>query len=323
MGSVMNLPFFLIFCCLAVVYLCGLSTRHRKPGENISADSDLSLIQFLTKDIRCTKNYCLMPRSYQYFDRPLAGVRVNDEVHIQYEFPLIGGYLHLIDLIFEPVTTSRDVDVFGLPSTVVVKDRGGESISLNNAKGESELRSILVSGGWYLDEKGIFGIDFSRIAKVFTSLGSRISNSILKKLQEQGVDTYLNRIQAALNFVQFIPYGLPEFDTELWYYHGLSLPPESIVLGYADCDSKSLLMASILSGLIPLENFIMVECTVNSDNDRTHGGHMMIGVSDLGIRGEYIEHMGRSYMLLETTTPCVMGNKGWREIKILNCHKLV
>jgi hypothetical protein len=128
-------------------------------------------------------------------------------------------------------------------------------------------------------------------------------------------DNYFNRVQASLNFVQFLPYGLPEFDTDEWYYFGISTPPESFILGYSDCDSKSVFFASILSQLIPIENIILVTCTVNSGNEASNGEHMMVAVSDLGIEGESLTFKDKKYLLLETTRPMLIGQFDWTSFK--------
>jgi hypothetical protein len=141
-------------------------------------------------------------------------------------------------------------------------------------------------------------------------------------LSSLGQDSYFNRVQAALNFVQFLPYGLPEFDTKEWSYFGISTPPESFILGYSDCDSKSIFFASILAELIPIEHVILINCTVNSANESSTGEHMMVAVSGLEIPGEMIDCDGKKYLLIESTTPIGIGKFGWTSFKLNSIIKL-
>jgi hypothetical protein len=101
-----------------------------------------------------------------------------------------------------------------------------------------------------------------------------------------------------LNFVQFIPYGVPEFDHDQDIYWGLALPHESLAISYSDCDSKSVLFATILVHLIRPENIIMVGCVM-----KDMGAHMIAGVAGFNYPGEYVSHNGKDFLLIETTTP--------------------
>jgi hypothetical protein len=115
-----------------------------------------------------------------------------------------------------------------------------------------------------------------------------------------------------LNFVQFIPYGQPNFDHQDFSYFGVSLPPESLVLNYSDCDSKSLLFATILSHLIDEKNIVLVLCNVTSKEDKPER-HMMVGVKGLGISGGRTVVFNRSdFLLLETTQPSAIGSWDWK-----------
>jgi hypothetical protein len=118
-----------------------------------------------------------------------------------------------------------------------------------------------------------------------------------------------------LNFVQFIPYGRPELDANGWYYHELGVPPETFIMGYGDCDSKSVFFASILVNLIPLQSIVLVSCLVKSQNDKTNGSHMMAAVSNLGISGESVTFENNEYLLLETTQPTAIGAFDWHSFQ--------
>lgn len=54
-------------------------------------------------------------------------------------------------------------------------------------------------------------------------------------------------IDLLLRFLQDYPYGIPPSSIGQKYIAGLFVPPLSLEAGWADCDSKSLLMATVLS----------------------------------------------------------------------------
>jgi len=178
------------------------------------------------------------------------------------------------------------------------------------------LRSHFISGSWYYNNTSDWGVDYARLVSQHLNFTESIAFAIYNELIKNGKDTYHNRVQAALNFIQFIPYGLPQFDTHQWYYHELSIPAESFILGYADCDSKSVFFASILCHLVPSDNIILVACTVKSQSDKTSGAHMMAAVSGLNLAGENVFFNNKNYLLLETTTPCIMGKSDWETLVV-------
>jgi hypothetical protein len=319
----MNLPIFILFCIVVVAYLSGYFSFEKQHEFNMDISGNMSHIEYLTQHISKSKNYNKIPDKFHSYDKSVITRKVEQMVQVEYHFPLVNNHKHKIELSMDPESTSRQVDLYGLPSHAVVKSADGDSMKLNSSLGTEVLENTLKSGAWYLHQNGDFGVDYPKLAKSSQEFSKEIADSISNSLISKGLDSYFNRVQAALNFVQFIPYGLPEFDTRDWYYHGLSLPQESFVIGYADCDSKSLFMASILSNLVPAENFIMVTCMVKSKDDRRSGGHMMIGVSDLGIKGYSVEFKGKSYVLIETTVPSQMGQEYWAEIVIMDKYRLV
>jgi hypothetical protein len=272
-------------------------------------DKHLTLIEFLTQHKTKTKDYRRQPKEYGAYQHFIKGTLESNSASFIYEYPLIQKIQGRSHITLEPVETSRQVDTFGLPMKLVQKNETGFSIAAGVTRAELDFH--LNSGGWYTDENNNMAVAYHSLIHQFDSLTGKIAADLKEQLSAHNKDNYFNRVQAALNFVQFIPYGQPNFDTEDWYYHELSLPPESFILGYADCDSKSLFFASILSHLIPKENIIIVHCMVQSSSSRTNGGHAMAAVSDLNIAGESILHNQKSYLLLETTAPSTIGSFDW------------
>jgi hypothetical protein len=169
-----------------------------------------------------------------------------------------------------------------------------------NLDSEEAFKKQWNRNGFYFHSATECGIDYNHVISISTPLNHQIAEFILSELQRAGKDNYQNRISAALNFVQYIPYGVPDFDTGEYIYGGISLPHESVAISYADCDSKAAMMAGILLHLISAENMVLVACVSGTTP------HMVIGVSDLPYPGQRVDYKGKSFLLVETTTPATL-----------------
>jgi hypothetical protein len=319
MASLYVIP---LLCLFLVFYLAGFEMRYKSEGvSEYLPDKHLTLIEFLTQHKTKTKEYRRPPKEYGAYQHFIKGTLEGNSASFVYEYPLIQKIRGRSHIVMEPVETSRQVDTFGLPMRLLETKGDGFSIAPGVTKTEVDLH--FNSNGWYYDTNNKMGVNYPKLINQFDSLTGKIATDLREQLSAHNKDNYFNRVQAALNFVQFIPYGQPNFDTQDWYYHELSLPPESFVLGYADCDSKSLFFASILSHLIPKENTIIVHCMVKSSYSRTNGAHAMAAVSDLNISGESILHNGKSYLLLETTAPSAIGSFDWVSFHLTEIRPLV
>jgi len=313
MHTIVFIGFFLI----TVAYLCDLFGQFRLLEPAYQEKEHLALIEHLTKHKKKTKQYDRKPEGFSSFNKKLEGRRVEEQVAFRYEFPLVKDLSSVFQCTLEPVSISADVDSFGMTTSILdvsEKDKTGLLASVP----EEEYRARMNRDGWYFRSHTDWGVDYRGIVQRHRNFTSPIAQSIYNDLSSRGLDSKLNRVQAALHFVQFIPYGVPHFDTRDWSYHGLSLPQESFILGYSDCDSKSVFMASLLLDLIPAEDILLISCMVRSSSDRSNGAHMMVAVAGLSVTGESVEHGGRSFLLLETTTPLVMGQADWQELNIVD-----
>lgn len=306
--------FYLIFIIILILYLSGFFENYQKVDLAYTKNNAEEIIDFLTKYKEKTKIYSNAPKNYASFNyqKPIGNILV-DKVQLSYSFPLVKSHKVIFDCFLYPADVSSQVDLFGLSNSLIVKNKDG--FNLKDGIHEDEFSVKMNQYCCFFNSVSDFGIDYKKLVFSYTSFSKNISKFIYNELVSIGQDNYFNRVQAALNFVQFLPYGLPEFDTNEWYYFGISTPPESFVLGYSDCDSKSIFFASILAQLIPIENIVLVSCTVNSGNESSNGEHMMVAISDLGIDGECINFNDKRYLLLETTSPIVIGQFDWSSFK--------
>ncbi len=230
------------------------------------SEKNLMIVEHLTQFSSRKKNYRKTPEKYSSNGYLINGEIVADAAYLEYKFPLIDS----AESVFK-------IKLFAQNTSSVVSQYGSEHV-------------VSSSNGTV--------IDYNHVLKISHELGNPIAIFIKNELEKKGKDSYENRIRAALNFVQFIPYGIPNFDHENDVYWELALPHESIAISYSDCDSKSVLLATILVNLIRPENIILVLCQV-----KDMGAHMIAGVAGFNYPGEYHHYNGKDFLLIETTTP--------------------
>lgn len=308
----MHIAILTIFVLFVIAYLSGFLSAYKKTEISYN-NENMSLIEFLTQHKTKSKDYNRIPKGFSSYSKQLTGKLINDKAFFRYEYPFVNKLTAVFETTLIPSEISHQVDYYGLQNRLIFKNETG--YTLNTTHSAAELSLNMNKDGWYFNSFEDFGIDYKYLVQKYAEFSIRISEQIQNDLLKNDADSYYNRVQAALNFVQFIPYGRPEFDTNDWYYHEIGVPPESFILGYGDCDSKSIFFASILYHLIPLENIVLVHCLVNSDNDQTNGSHMMAAVSDIEIEGEMVNFGTKQYLLLETTAPVSIGQFNWESFE--------
>ena len=259
--------------------------------------ANLNIIEHLTKHSTKPKFYRREPKNYQSFGYAVNAKLMQEEVLLEYKFPLIDHRESVFRIKFNPLNFSSVVSQFGC-STRCFAPADGNFYALKSNDPEF-LKANMNKDGFYFNHFGTkgFGINFDHVIVISTELSSRIAAFIVSELQSKGSDNYVNRVRAALNFVQCIPYGVPVFDHQDYTYFGFSIPFESMAISYADCDSKSAFFAGILHHLIDPKNIILVSCVIEE------GGHMIAGVAGLPFSGQFINYHNKDYLLIETTVP--------------------
>jgi hypothetical protein len=257
-------------------------------------EDNLLFIEYLAQFSSKQRNYRKSVENYQSF-----GYFVNGEIKdgygmVTYKFPLIEKKESIFWLKFDPKIFSDTLSKFGVSRSFFSEiNSKGYHISGSD---ETLLKEQLNNNGFYFNNNGDWGLDYKYLLSISAEINTSIARFLANELYKNNLDSYVNRIIAALNFVQFIPYGVPDFDDKHVYF-GLALPQESVAISFSDCDSKSTLLAGILKNLIDVENIILVTCI--SDG----GPHMILGISDLPFEGPSVDYNGKAYLLVETTTP--------------------
>jgi hypothetical protein len=255
------------------------------------------IIEHLTQHSSKSKNYRKTPKGYRSHGYAVTGEISGDLAYLDYKFPLIDSAESHFKIKLNKHNVSSIVSEFGCKADCYrPKDEHNYEFATND---EVYLKDNMNKDGFFFEsfEEGKYGIDYNHTINISSELSIQIASFIKNELVKKGKDTYENRVRGALNFVQFIPYGIPDFDNEQDCYFGLALPHESLAISYSDCDSKSTLFASILRHLINPENIILVGCLIEE------GAHMIAGVTGFNFPGQYYHYMGKDFLLIETTSP--------------------
>jgi hypothetical protein len=131
-----------------------------------------------------------------------------------------------------------------------------------------------------------------------------------KRFVKQGNLSKRESIELLLRFFQDFPYGVPPVTYEKRLISGLFVPPLIFKKGWADCDSKSLLMATVLAHDDYFKDKLAMILVP---------GHALLG---LNIRpqvyDESYKHRGKTYVVAEPTglgkTPLGRKNSPYKKI---------
>jgi hypothetical protein len=289
---------YLLLLVIALIWVNGSLLGFTQRDNKILADNNVSVIEHLAKFSVKPKNYRNPPEQYNSYGYAIQARVEGEGANLIYHFPLLQNVEAKYFVSFESNEFSTKVSGFGVHNSCF-GPADAKSYKLTTTDFQF-LQRHMNKDGFYFNNISDYGIDYNYLIQMSHDVGVHIATFISNQLQEKGCDNYINRIQAALNFVQFLPYGLPEFDEGDYGYFGFSLPHESMAISYADCDSKSALFTCILKQLIRHQNIILVLCQFKSGEE---GMHMITGVSNLPFDGQTVTYKEKQYLLLETTVP--------------------
>jgi hypothetical protein len=169
------------------------------------------------------------------------------------------------------------------------------------------VRGVLINDNTNrIDHKWV--VDQSRIdvRDVVLTLSSKFKN--------RGYRTQREFLAVVASFVQSMTHKIPASERlaqsgTMIRTGGVTMPIETLYRGYGDCDTKSLLFASILANF-PGQRIIFLM------GDK----HLFVGVRGIPRRNEHhVEIRGTKYILIEMTSPWPVGRipqKAW-----VNCGR--
>tara|TARA_B100000902_G_scaffold277506_1_gene263268 strand:+ start:1346 stop:2401 length:1056 start_codon:yes stop_codon:yes gene_type:complete len=206
---------------------------------------------------------------------------------INYIFKDHKKHEHQFNMSLEKHKTDTMIEKYGLP----------KSYFKNSKKTDSELiekRKKIAKESFFIVEGGVLKKDKKALVDYYKEMTSPIANFIIDYLDQSDQDTRSNRIEMAMKFVQDIPYGVPKEKKNTGKF-GYITPPEILIEGYGDCDSKTILFVCIMSYLITTSDIIYVSTP----------GHIFSAIKDydmskmIGGDKEYVPYTQRTFNKLD------------------------
>jgi hypothetical protein len=239
--------------------------------------------------------------SYQWYDRNQGGRCDSKEDQDHYQTscrPL------KIDLDLDLNAVDQEISAFGLP-------RSWQRYSYRSAdelrKKEQRLTERAASVGFINTNQpppGTLEIDYAWMVEQSISDTRPVVEEILEYAKNQGRNDLYELIELLTSFVQDgVFYQIPEMNRtgpsgETILIGGVQMPMETLSLGWGDCDTKSVLLASMLANAGNVGTIMVVG-----------NGHAFLGFRGIPRRGQrYVEVNGVNYILVETTTPWRIGD---------------
>jgi hypothetical protein len=206
---------------------------------------------------------------------------------VDYKFKDHLDYEHVFKMSLERFKMDTMIEKYGLPKSYFKNYRKKDAKLI-------EQRKKLAKESFFILEGGVLKKDKKALVNYYRGMTAPIANFIIDYLEKSNQDTRANRIEMAMKFVQDIPYGLPK-DKKNDGKFGYITPPEVLIEGYGDCDSKTILFVCIMSYLIPTNDIVYVSTP----------GHIFSAIKDydtsklLKHSEEYIPYTQRQFNTLD------------------------
>jgi hypothetical protein len=184
---------------------------------------------------------------------------------------------------------------FGLP-----KDFFQRSFS-----SEREIRQI-AEQGYFRVNNNTASPDYNRMIKISRQITRPIYDMIMKKVGGSG--SFQKPIDELLKFCQDIPYKIPAEVYNNKQTGGIFPPSLALTKGYADCDTKAVLFASVL---LHNPRYKIVFITIP--------GHLFLAIKGVPKPYQkYVTYRGEKYILCEPTGPArlAFGKDGFSNYNI-------
>lgn len=224
-------------------------------------------------------------------------VNLDESVYtIRYRFIDHFGNYQNYELVLPYSYTQQAIKKFGIPTWLFEPYVDSED--------SRKIRQDEMSKGLFMLDGNLIEVDKSAVIHYYSPhFFKPIAEMIVSSLADYGKDTRRDRIEMAMRFVQDIPYGIPNIPRKQRHYGGVVPPPQILIEGFGDCDSKVLLFAGILMYLIPSEDIIFL----NQDD------HVLAAVKEVPEKGlTYLVYNNQEFLVAETAGPGkrLLGQKG-------------
>ena len=248
----------------------------------------------------------LIPSEYQKNPNTEQNVEITKKVYgFKYKFSSPTNEWYEWEWKYKRVETNEMIKKFGLPQSILEPYQA--------TKKNVRLRNRVIKESFFKEERKKLYPDFNRIIPFYMGFTSPLYALTIKTLGKDS--TPRERVEFLLRFVQDIPYGIPPNRSNSKVISGILTPPQIFIEKWGDCDSKVLLISSILAHeprykilLVYLENhllmafegrphpndsFIVFQGSKFILADPTGPGHLKLGNPGPDFKGNFkkIEHL--------------------------------
>jgi len=175
---------------------------------------------------------------------------VDEDYLVEYVFKDHFNQIHNVSFSFDKEKADESIDRMGIPYSMFDKFKLTEENLRRNKQ--------ILEAGLFKNENNKLELDYDAVVSFYRPYCKGIAEKLISLLNSQDQDNTLNRIELTMKFIQDIPYAIPRKNRNV-YKNGCLAPIEVLIDGYGDCDSKTLLFASILTHMIPTEHILFVK----------------------------------------------------------------
>jgi len=158
---------------------------------------------------------------------------------------------------------------------------------------KAKRTGLYTQGGFHFQKQGVVEVDLPAVVRGNWKRMRPVAQAMAQIAQSKGYDAE-DLVGAVVAMVQTsLPYEIPPEKDGDRVIGGFWPPPESLVLGKGDCDTKTALIASILANW---PNVKMVGLAIPE--------HYLMAVHRIPRSGDvFIEHEGIPYVMIESAGP--------------------
>ena len=198
----------------------------------------------------------LIPSEYQKNPYTEQNVEITKKVYgFKYKFSSPTNEWYEWEWKYKRVETNEMINKFGLPQSILEPYQA--------TKKNVRLRNRVIKESFFKEDRKKLYPDFNRIIPFYMGFTSPLYALTIKTLGKDS--TPRERVEFLLRFVQDIPYGIPPNRSNSKVISGILTPPQIFIEKWGDCDSKVLLISSILAHeprykilLVYLENHLLM-----------------------------------------------------------------
>ena len=180
----------------------------------------------------------LVPSKYQKNPFTQQTVEITKKVYgFKYKFSSPSNEWFEWKWKYKRVETNEMIKTFGMPQSIFEPYQATEK--------NVRLRNQVIKKSFFKEEGNKLYPDFNRMISFYMGFTSPLYALTIKTLGKDS--TPRERVEFLLRFVQDIPYGIPPTHSNSKVISGILSPPQVFIEKLGDCDSKVLLISSILA----------------------------------------------------------------------------